>query len=297
MSERKVLNKYYDPTFNPDKLPKNKRAKDKQDNVRMMLPMTMRCTTCGNYLYIGTKFNMRKETCMNEEYLTIKVFRFYFRCTGCYAEITFKTDPKNHDYVVEHGARRNYEAWKDAQEAEKTLKEIRENEEEGNAMKSLEYKTHDSKREMEIMDALDDIKQYNKRKAQITHDQLLDVMLKHYEEDEEEAKEGREAVKAMFQVAKERELEKEEENKNKEIDNLLSDFTKPESKSAVSLVSPLVEDTKPKAFGPKITIKAKKVKTEQESLNNGQANLVTQQNKEVKKPALNLCSYSDDEDN
>jgi len=72
MSERKVLNKYYDPTFNPDKLPKNKRAKDKQDNgiysiqynfqyflVRMMLPMTMRCTTCGNYLYIGTKFNMR----------------------------------------------------------------------------------------------------------------------------------------------------------------------------------------------------------------------------------------------
>lgn len=32
MSERKVLNKYYDPNFNPDKLPKNKRPKDKQDN-------------------------------------------------------------------------------------------------------------------------------------------------------------------------------------------------------------------------------------------------------------------------
>jgi len=90
--------------------------------VRMMLPMTMRCTTCGNYLYIGTKFNMRlerkipslnffrKETCMNEEYLTIKIYRFYFRCTGCYGEITFKTDPKNHDYIVEHGAKRNYEA-------------------------------------------------------------------------------------------------------------------------------------------------------------------------------------------
>ena len=37
MSERKVLNKYYDPNFNPDKLPKNKRPKDKQDNGKPFL--------------------------------------------------------------------------------------------------------------------------------------------------------------------------------------------------------------------------------------------------------------------
>lgn len=135
-------------------------------------------------------------------------------------------------------------------------------------------------------------------------------MLKHYEEDEyreyklifskniirEEAKEGREAVKEMFRVAKERDLEKDEENKTKEMNKVLSDFTKPESKPTSNLVSLPPEDAKPKAFGSKITIKAKKVKTEDESLNNGKSNLVTT-NKEVKKPALNLCSYSDDEDN
>lgn len=173
MAERKVLIKYYPPNFDPERLIKNKRPKDKQDNVRMMLPNSLRCSTCGNYLYIGTKFNMRKETCLNEDYLGIRIYRFYLKCTQCYAEITFKTDPKNSDYVVEHGGVRNYEPWRDVQAAEETLKELKENEEEGNAMKFLENKTYDSKREMDILDALDEIKHLNKKKAQITHDELI----------------------------------------------------------------------------------------------------------------------------
>jgi hypothetical protein len=80
----------------------------------MMLPMSVRCNTCGNYLYIGTKFNMRKENVLNEDYLGIRICRFYLKCTYCYSEITFKTDPKNHDYIVEHGAMRNYDAFRDA---------------------------------------------------------------------------------------------------------------------------------------------------------------------------------------
>ena len=41
------------------------------------------------------------------------VFRFYFRCSKCGAEMSMKTDPKNSDYVMEQGATRNHEPWRD----------------------------------------------------------------------------------------------------------------------------------------------------------------------------------------
>lgn len=117
MAERKVLNKYFPKNFDHERIVKRGRGKDKLMIVRNMLPCSLRCNTCSNYLYIGTKFNMRMEICNDEVYLGIKVFRFYLKCTYCYADITFKTDPKNHDYVVETGGTRNYEPIKDAQQA------------------------------------------------------------------------------------------------------------------------------------------------------------------------------------
>ena len=81
-------------------LPVESKPKQKQDGVRMMLPFSMKCNFCSNYLYVGTKFNMRKETC-KETFYGVKIHRFYMKCTYCYSEITFKTDPKNHDYQCE----------------------------------------------------------------------------------------------------------------------------------------------------------------------------------------------------
>jgi hypothetical protein len=187
MAERKVLNKYYPPDFDPSKLRRfEKKTVRRMCNVRMMLPMSVRCYTCGNYMYIGTKFNMKVETVRDEDYLGIKVYRFYFKCTQCYAEITFKTDPKNHDYVAELGASRNHEPWKDMLMAEEEYKEMKQNEMKEDAMKSLEHRTYDSKREMDILDALDQVKNLNRRQAMINYDELIEKAVKEVDREVEE---------------------------------------------------------------------------------------------------------------
>lgn len=64
---------------------------------------------------------------------------------------------------MEHGATRNYDARRDVQAAEEVLKQMREDDEEGNAMAFLENRTNDSKREIEINDALEELRHLNKR--------------------------------------------------------------------------------------------------------------------------------------
>lgn len=172
MGERKVLNKYYPPDFDPEKLPRAKRPKDRLEAVRFMLPMTVRCKTCGEYMYAGKKFNAKKETVKNEEYLGIKIYRFYVKCASCSSPFTIKTDPKNADYVCEHGVSRNYEIWKQEEEAEKEAEALRREQEE-DAMQALENKTMDMKEEMELLDTLDELKSLKAREAKLDPDYLL----------------------------------------------------------------------------------------------------------------------------
>ena len=117
MGERKVSCKYIPSDFDPSKPGRRSKPKNGQHDVRFMLPMAIQCTSCGDYMFQGTKANSRKELVYNEFYLGVPVYRFYIHCKNCYAEITIKTDPKNSDYVVEQGAIPVYEPYKKIQQA------------------------------------------------------------------------------------------------------------------------------------------------------------------------------------
>ena len=59
MAERKALVHYFPPDFDPAKIPRRKLGADRQIEVRLMAPFSMRCNTCGEYIYKGKKFNAR----------------------------------------------------------------------------------------------------------------------------------------------------------------------------------------------------------------------------------------------
>nr|CAG4641286.1 EOG090X0G3U [Eulimnadia texana] len=174
MSERKVLNKYYPPDFDPTKIPRVKQEKNRQFTVRLMAPFNMRCKTCGEYIYKGKKFNARKEDVENETYYGVRIYRFYIKCTRCLSEISFKTDPASTDYVIEAGATRNFMALKLAEEAAKREIEQEKEEERLNPMKLLENRTKASRNEIETVEALEELKEMNKRKIAVNYETILE---------------------------------------------------------------------------------------------------------------------------
>ncbi|KAJ1995019.1 Pre-mRNA-splicing factor cwf16 [Dimargaris cristalligena] len=206
MSERKVLNKYYPPDFDPALIPRAKRPKVQQHKVRLMAPYSMRCNTCGEFIAQKKKFNARKESVVGEMYLNIQVFRFYIRCPRCAAEITFKTDPQNVDYVPEHGAKRNFENAASTSQTPDERRKKREEEEANDPMKALENRTLESKREMEELDALDELRTRSARSARVDTDKLLETLREDQVPEEEEpefTEEEEQMIKDLFKAKKE----------------------------------------------------------------------------------------------
>ncbi|KAK7789421.1 hypothetical protein R5R35_011229 [Gryllus longicercus] len=201
MSERKVLNKYYPPDFDPSKIPRMKLPKNRQYTVRLMAPFNMRCVTCGEYIYKGKKFNARKEDVEGQDYLGIRIYRFYIKCTRCLQEISFKTDPKNTDYEIEAGATRNFMALKLAEEQAQREEDERREDEATNPMKLLENRTKQSKQELELLESLEELRDLNRRQRSVDYDSMLSQydnkdVLKKLEEQQEA--EDEKFIKSVF---------------------------------------------------------------------------------------------------
>ena len=139
MSERKAINKWYPPDYDPSKIPRPKKNANQPIKIRMMAPYSMRCLKCDEYIGARRSFNARKEI-TNEKYLNIKIIRFYITCPGCNNTITFKTDPKNAGYTPEEGAVRNYEKAKPTETEDDILARLQKEEEEDQKYHLLQAK-------------------------------------------------------------------------------------------------------------------------------------------------------------
>ncbi|RDA95711.1 hypothetical protein CP533_1083 [Ophiocordyceps camponoti-saundersi (nom. inval.)] len=217
MSERKVLQKHYPPDFDYRQLPRGRGKKSSElrwQTVRIMAPFTMRCMTCGEFIYRGTKFNARKEMNPDEKYFAIQVIFLHIKCTRCSAAITFRTDPKNIDYAMVKGAVRNMEPWRNRQAEEETIEERLDRleqeeaeaagEKEKNAMADLEAKNADARREMAVADALDELRHRNARINRSEKDDVNFADLIVRAEEEERARQDMEdeaAAKKAFAQA------------------------------------------------------------------------------------------------
>ena len=198
MGERMPVNKYIPANFDPSKLKRVRKTKkqiERLSEVRLMIPCSIRCLTCGAYMGAGTKFHGRKSDA--GKYLSIKIFRFKFKCIQCKAAITYRTDPKNSDYVFETGAKRNYSFQKEKEEVEAADAKRKKELEETDAMAALEERTKESKRDMDIVGALEEIQSINAR-----HQNLDLTGLATSQEDETAAKALDAADAARFHEAR-----------------------------------------------------------------------------------------------
>lgn len=131
------------------------------------------------------------------------------KCPVCSSEITFKTDPKQGDFTVEHGATRNFENWKENDPTGKAgylpgAEEDEEFDDEGNdkasrdAMADLERTQEQSRREMEVMDELADLRQRNARleTTRTADDPEALLAALHAEKESKEQEERRKAEEA-----------------------------------------------------------------------------------------------------
>lgn len=132
MAERKSVNKYYPPDWDPSKGSINKyvgqhplrdRAKKLSQGIlviRFELPYNIWCDGCNSHVGMGVRYNAEKTKVGN--YYTTPIYKFRMKCHLCDNYFEIQTDPKNHDYVILFGARRKEQRW-DPKENEQIVPE------------------------------------------------------------------------------------------------------------------------------------------------------------------------------
>jgi len=126
MGERKGTNKYYPPDFDPKKHASldayhGTHALRERANklhmgiliIRFEMPYNIWCEGCGQHVGMGVRYNAEKTKV--GMYYTTPIYQFRMKCTMCDNHYVIKTDPKNLDYEIVSGARRQERRWDSTQ--------------------------------------------------------------------------------------------------------------------------------------------------------------------------------------
>ncbi|XP_046327927.2 coiled-coil domain-containing protein 130 homolog [Haliotis rufescens] len=157
MAERKAVNKYYPPDWDPSKgsinqyvgqHPLRERARKLGQGIlviRFEMPYNIWCGGCNSHIGMGVRYNAEKSKTGN--YYSTPIYKFRMKCHLCDNYFEIQTDPKNHDYVILNGARRKEQRW-DPKENEQIVPEDKATQKKlaTDAMYKLEHGSDDHQR-------------------------------------------------------------------------------------------------------------------------------------------------------
>lgn len=172
MGERKGVNKYYPPDFDPAKHgsingywkthPLRERARKLSQGIliiRFEMPYNIWCDGCKNHIGMGVRYNAEKKKVGT--YYTTPIYRFRMKCHLCVNYIEMQTDPATCDYVIVSGAQRKEERWDMAENEQILTTEHSEKEKlETDAMYKLDHGGKDKEKLRAAIPSLTDLQEH-----------------------------------------------------------------------------------------------------------------------------------------
>ncbi|XP_043079057.1 coiled-coil domain-containing protein 130 homolog [Puntigrus tetrazona] len=172
MGERKGVNKYYPPDFDPAKHgsingyrkthPLRERARKLSQGIliiRFEMPYNIWCDGCKNHIGMGVRYNAEKKKVGT--YYTTPIYRFRMKCHLCVNYIEMQTDPATCDYLIVSGAQRKEERWDMAENEQILTTEHSEKEKlETDAMYKLDHGGKDKEKLRAAIPSLTELQEH-----------------------------------------------------------------------------------------------------------------------------------------
>ncbi|XP_064095836.1 coiled-coil domain-containing protein 130 homolog isoform X1 [Macrobrachium nipponense] len=175
MGERKGVNKYYPPDYDPRKGGLNKfqgthalreRARKLHMGIliiRFEMPYNIWCDGCENHIGTGVRYNAEKKKV--GMYYSTPIYQFRMKCHLCDNHFEIKTDPANLDYEIVSGARRQERRW-DPTDNEQIVPEDKEvtRKMAADAMFKLEHGVDDKKKSKANHASIEQLEEFQTRR-------------------------------------------------------------------------------------------------------------------------------------